>query len=342
VLAVLLGTLAGTDRLVLLGDVIELRHGPLRDALREARPVLEQIAGALPSGGEIVLVPGNHDHRLLRPWLERRSGDGTPPALGLETAVDWQAGEPMAEIAGWLAPARIRAAYPGVWLGEKIYATHGHYADRHTTVPMLERLGAGAMARIVREPATGPTQAEDYERVLAPIYAWIDAIAQTGGPELGGSSHGASAQAWRTLGGASGRRRAWRRHGIKLAFPVLVAALNRARIGPLRTDISGGELRRAALRAFDEVIDRLGVRSAHVISGHTHRAGPLPDDDLVEWRAGSGSQLINTGCWVQEPAFLGPRPQTSPYRAGFAAMFEDDSAPGLVNLLDGLIAPDPA
>src|SRR5262249_4824712 len=150
--------------------------------------------------------------------------------------------------------ANVRVAYPGVWLRDDVYASHGHYCDRHTTVPMFERLGAGAMARIVREPESGPRRAEDYEAILAPIYAWIHAIAQNGGPDLGRSSHGASAQAWRTLEGNGNprdlRRRRLRRRGLITAFPLLVAGLNRARIGPLRADVSGPELRRAALRAF--------------------------------------------------------------------------------------------
>ncbi len=31
----------------------------------------------------------------------------------------------------WLAPARTRVSYPGVWLGERVWATHGHYLDHH-------------------------------------------------------------------------------------------------------------------------------------------------------------------------------------------------------------------
>ena len=32
---------------MLLGDVVELRHGPMRDALSAARPVLEELGAAL-------------------------------------------------------------------------------------------------------------------------------------------------------------------------------------------------------------------------------------------------------------------------------------------------------
>jgi hypothetical protein len=125
-------------------------------------------------------------------------------------------------------------------------------------------------------------------------------------------------------------------------FPAAVAALNLARLGPLRADISGRELRRAGLRAFGESLTRLGVLAPHVVFGHTHRAGPLPADDRSEWRAPTGAMVLNAGCWVHEPGFLGTRPQQSPYRAGFAVVVEDDGPPRLINLLDrapGLPAP---
>src|SRR3954464_10480500 len=62
--AALAAQLAQTDRLVLLGDTLELRHGPAREALAHARPVLEQLGAALPAEAEVVLVPGNHDYAL--------------------------------------------------------------------------------------------------------------------------------------------------------------------------------------------------------------------------------------------------------------------------------------
>src|SRR5690242_3709456 len=143
-----------------------------------AEPVLREIGAVLGPGSEAVIVPGNHDHHLAAGWLARRARDAEPAPLGLESAVDWESGETLGTVASWLEPARVRAAYPGVWLRDDVYAIHGHYADRHTTVPMFERLGAGVMARLARDPAEGPARAEDYEAVLAPIYAWIHAVAQ--------------------------------------------------------------------------------------------------------------------------------------------------------------------
>jgi predicted phosphodiesterase len=325
--------LADVQRLVLLGDLLELRHGPLAAALNVARPVLRDIATALPESAEVVIVPGNHDHHLLRAWSERRARDGAPAGLGLEAALNWTAGDPLASIVEWLSPHPVRVAYPGVWLREDVYAIHGHYGDLHSTVPMLERLGAGFMRRVVAQPPSGPRRPEDYEAVLAPLYAWIDAVAQFGGVQLRAGSRDLSTRAWSALTAADGRR-SWRRRGLALAFPALVALLSRAGMGPLRADLSDAELGRAGVRAMKEVIARLEVRASYVIFGHTHRAGPLPGDDPAAWRCPGGCALLNSGSWVHERAFLGARPATSPYRAGFAATVDPDRQPVLGNLLD--------
>ncbi len=320
---------------------MELRQRPLPAALRTARPALGEIGAALGPEGEVVLVPGNHDHHLLTSWSERRAATREDAdALGTETAVDWRSGEPLATVIDALAPARARVAYPGVWLSEDLYATHGHYADRHVTVPMLERLAAGVMARLTGEPAEGPRRAEDYEDVLVPVYAWIHALAQIGRPGLGRSEQGASAGARGVLVGEApsrgrgGLRGSARRRALRTGFPVFVAALNRAGIGPLRRQLTGEELRRASLRAINEVLIRLQVPASTVIFGHTHRAGPLPTDKSAEWQTPRGQRLLNTGSWIDEPGFLGSEPARSPYRAGFAVRIDGSAAPELVNLLD--------
>jgi hypothetical protein len=336
----LTSALSGVDRLVLLGDVLELRQGPMREALAAAEPALRDLGTSLSAGARVTIVPGNHDHRLLVPWMERRARDRDPAAVGLEAAVDWRAGEPLARLAAWLAPrgsdVQVDVAYPGCWLREDVYALHGHYSDRHATVPMFERLGAGAMARLAGEGAGGPQSADDYEAILGPMYAWLDAIAQTGGPRLGaGSGTGASASAWRALAGGD-RRRGLRRRVLAAAFPAVVAALNRAGLGPLSTDLSSAGLRRGRLAAVGEVLVRLRVQAPYVVFGHTHRAGPLPADDPAQWRTVTGATLTNVGSWVHEAAFVGDDAAASPYRPGFAATVESDPAqpPVLTNLLE--------
>jgi hypothetical protein len=333
-LEALTAAVSGVDRLVLLGDLIELRQSPAREALAAAEPILRALGGSLGSGSRVTLVPGNHDHRLTAPWLERTGRDQVAPALGLEAAVDWRAGEPLARIVSMLAPRgssiEVDVAYPGCRLRDDVYAMHGHYSDRHATVPMLERLGAGAMARIAGEGPAGPRCAEDYEAVLGPMYAWMDALARTCGPAV----RGGSAAAWQALRG-SDRRLGPRRRLWRAAFPAIVAGLNRAGLGPLSADLSNDALRRSRLRAVGEVVLRLGVGARHVVFGHSHRAGPLPADDAAEWRAVTGATLTNAGCWVDEPMFVGSDPSLSPYRPGFAVTIEDTGPPMLVNLLDG-------
>src|ERR1043166_772833 len=125
---VLLEEVGDADRVVLLGDVVELRDLSVGVALRAARPFFEELGAAL-GDREGTLVPGNHDHRLAEPLLDELSlTDGSSLALGLEHQADPSPG-PTALIDEWLGPARLRIAYPGVWLRDDVYATHGHYMD---------------------------------------------------------------------------------------------------------------------------------------------------------------------------------------------------------------------
>lgn len=339
----LCAALAGVDRLVLLGDTLELRHGPMRDALAVAEPALRAIGGALGAGGEVVLVPGNHDHRLLAPWLDWRShGDHVP--LGLEQRAGPEASAPVRTIAALLAPARLDVAYPGLWLADGVYATHGHYLDRHLTVPTLERLAAGLLARVLRTPTAAAAAPDNYERVLAPIYALLDSLAARAVAGGGEAASNASARAWSVLS-ANGPR-PWRRRALAAAVPLAVVGLNGAGIGPLRAELSGAELRRAALRAMRQVVAQLDVRARHVVFGHTHRVGPLEHDDPDEWRVPGGPQLHNTGCWVYEAMYL-DHAWGSPYCPGWATEIDADGVPRRRSLLtrdaaDALRPPAPA
>ncbi len=343
------------DRVVLLGDVLELRQGPAREALAAARPFFEDLGRAL-AGRELVLVAGNHDHALLEPWLSRRGELDTPAPLELEQLISPSQASPVVErIAEWASPARLQAAYPGLWVRADVYATHGHYLDCHLTVPTLERLSVGVMARLLGRHPESFQSIEDYEAVTAPMYAWRHAVAlvaRTTGP-LNGD---ATVHAWRTLGGhrrppasRAGGPPAARRAAISqrlgtralvAGFPLAVAALNRAGIGPLRADISVGELRRAGLRAMSEVARRLDLGDAYVVFGHTHRAGPLAGDRDPEWAGGEraaeapgGARLVNAGSWTYQRVFLSPRPGESPYWPGSCVLVEDSGAPQLRRLL---------
>jgi hypothetical protein len=324
--AALLEALEGADRLVLLGDVLELRHGPRREALAGARAFFEDLGRAF-ADREVVVLAGNHDHAMVEPWLASRGELSAPPLLGVEQRFSAAESSPMvATLAEWAAPARVTAAYPGLWLREDVYATHGHYLDCHLTVPTMERLGIGAMGRILRRPAASFTTPEDYEAVMGPVFAWIDAVAQQArtSDALNGAS---TVRAWRALGGGGRPAAKLRTRALAGAFPLAIAALNRMGLGAFHADISSPELRRAGLRAMGEVALRLGVGDAHVIFGHTHRAGPLPGDDPKEWVTAAGARLINSGCWTYDSYFLTSRPGESPYWPGGCVVVDDEGPP---------------
>jgi hypothetical protein len=330
----LMEALDGVDRLVILGDLLELRHGPMRDALQAAAPVLRAIGERLGPDGEVVLVPGNHDHRLIAPWLEWRLRNGPAP-LGLQERAGAEASVGTRAIAHELGPAALDVVYPGIWLAEGVYATHGHYLDRHVTIPTFERLGAGVLARLLGAPPAQAASPDDYEVVLAPMYALLDSVAARVADGRAAAPGNASAKAWRRL--SSDGSREWRARVLAGAFPVGIGALNRIGLGPLKADLSGVELRRASLRAMGEVVARLRIDARHVIFGHTHRSGPLPGDDLGEWRLPGGPSLLNTGCWVYESMYL-DRQWGNPYWPGGAARLDDGGEPRFEPLLEGVDA----
>jgi UDP-2,3-diacylglucosamine pyrophosphatase LpxH len=332
-----LGTRGGpgaVDRLVLLGDVLELRTGPVSRALAAARGFFEDLGEAL-DGREVLLLAGNHDHAVVAPWLERREAE-----LSLdERCRPAEASYIAAALDGFLGPrTSLEVAHPGAWLREDVYATHGNYLDRHVTVPMLERLGIGAMSRLIGADPTGASSPSEYEAVTAPIYAWVHAVAQSGPSGAGLLDGGASAsvRARRTLTGRGGGLAGARARALAAAFPVLIAGLDRAGLGPLRSDISAEALRRSSLAAMAEVVERLGVgrRGArHVIFGHTHRTGPLAGDSPEEWTTPSGVRLHNCGCWVFETYLMTSVGGASPYWPGGCLALDDVGPPRLLRLL---------
>src|SRR3954470_1051829 len=113
---VLLDEIAGADRLVLLGDIVELRNLPVGPSLARARPFFEELGEAI-GDAEVTLVPGNHDHRLSEPLLDGLSIGGELP-LGLEQ--HHPATGPAALLDEWLGRAQLEISYPGVWLRDDV------------------------------------------------------------------------------------------------------------------------------------------------------------------------------------------------------------------------------
>jgi hypothetical protein len=330
----LLEEVARHDRLVILGDALELREAPQRDAAEIAAPVFADLGRALGPDGELLLVAGNHDHGLVAGWIDGRLQTEPPGFLGLEHRfAPADAGPLAAQLAEQAAPARVGVAYPGVWLRDDVYAIHGHYSDLHTTVPTFERLAAGAMARwVVHLPEHGAS-ADAYEAALAPLYAWMHTLVQRSqnGPMTGGA--GASARAWVALTGEGRRTHPLRAAALGAGYAAAVTALNGAGLGPIDRDLSGQALRRGGLSGMREVLRRLSIDAPWVLFGHSHGAGPWPRDDRSEWTTPAGTRLLNSGSWVYQPHFLAGAPNQSPYWPGTAIRVTDDGPPELVRLL---------
>lgn len=330
--APLLEAVRGVDVLVLLGDLLELRHGPVREALERSEEAFRALGEAF-GGSEVVLVAGNHDHALVGPWLERRMRAVSPAPLALEERLaPARASWPAGRVARWLGAERTSVAYPGLWLRDDVYAIHGNFLDLFSTVPNFERLGAAVTGRVMGgEPLPDESTVEDFLARLEPVYAWADAVARHSPGTRPARGSGSAGRAYELLAGSGPRPLRARVFGAM--FPLAIAALNRAGLGPLSPDLAGGELRRASLRAMDEVVARLGIDAQHVVFGHSHRTGPLSGDDPDEWLTPAGVRLHNAGSWVFETHFLAGPDSDSPYWPGGAIRLRDGEPPRLERLL---------
>jgi predicted phosphodiesterase len=336
---VLAEAIAGVDRLVLLGDVLEFRDRPFNEAMDLARPTLTKLAELC--DGEVVVVPGNHDYRLISGWLEARALRGARPLRLAERArLDlW----PATELRDAMGGANLRMSYPGVWLRDDVYAIHGHYLDRHLTIPTFERLGLALVERTLGltptsgDPLAPPDEAdsdepEDYERVAAPVFAFLYALAQAGASAShpGGTPTRRIWDALTTGGSRSAKLRGWLLGSV--ALPGAVGVANRLGLGPVRADLSPNAITRAGVDAMSEVVERLGIDAKWVLFGHTHRRGPLDSEE--PWVTQNGATLLNTGSWVHSPSLLRSSSEGSAYWPGTIALMEDDGPPELHHLLD--------
>jgi predicted phosphodiesterase len=329
----LVEALAGSDRVVLLGDAVELRERPLSEALEVIRPFFEAL-GEATAGRRVVLVPGNHDHMLAEPWLAQWRLNGANPALEGEWAVEPGLGV-AGRIAEWMPDTELSLSYPGLRLRPDVYAIHGHYLDLHLTIPRLEALAASLLGRITGR-GRGCSSTGDYEAVLSPMYGLYHSLAQAASPEALERAGGLTRAVWsRASPGGSGRPLGRFLLG-RVTIPGAVAVINRIGLGPFSPVISGEELRRSGLRAMCAVTDSLEIDAEHVIFGHTHRPGPLPGDDPAEWTRPGGGRLWNCGSWFHETSFLA-RGEASPYWPGSVIRLDDEGPPRVENALRGVV-----
>jgi hypothetical protein len=313
-LEALLDAIDGVERLVLLGDVVELLEGRSVRAMEVAEPVLRAIGARLGDGREVILVPGNHDAALVSSWSLAQGA-----SLAIDAPVPLDATPLLARVTSWLAPAAVRVHYPGVWLSERVWATHGHYLDRHLLPEVAYGIARGLLGRLPRDGAIPA----DYEQAGGPSVTRLEALLTRWLP-------GPLAALWDDL--AEFLR--------AVTMPGIPRRLRGHRIAPLTAMLLGAQTRRASIPAIARVVHRLGVSAEWVIFGHVHRCGPLTGDDRRRWRGPGGRpQIANTGSWVHEPLLVHRASPPHPYWPGGAILLQEGREPQAVGLLDQL---DPA
>jgi UDP-2,3-diacylglucosamine pyrophosphatase LpxH len=309
-LAALLDALDGVDRLVLLGDVVELAEGRPRHAMKVAEPVLRAIGARMGAEREVVVVPGNHDIGLTRRWLRAQGA-----ALTVDAVVPHDASRALAALTSWLAPARVEVRAPGVWLSPRVYATHGHYLDRHLLPEaawgLVRRgdatvVGPGAYER--RRPGRGARVSVEgrLTRFLPrPLAALVEDVAEL----------------------------------LRAATMPSPRRLQSHRLAPLTRFLLGAQMQRASIPALLHAVARIGVEADWVVFGHVHRNGPRAGDDLTLWSGPGGHpRVANTGSWTYEPLLLHRGTPPHPYWPGGAILLDDDGDPRPIGLLDDIDA----
>jgi hypothetical protein len=305
----LLAAIEGVDRLVLLGDIVELLEKRARRAMESAELVLRAIGAALGADREVIVVPGNHDHALIQPWIAR-VGDRLAP----DSRVPAEATPALSRLTAWLAPARVSVHYPGVWLSPGVWATHGHYLDRHLLPESAIGVTRGLLGRLPQTDAV-PV---DYELAGEPALARVEAAVMRVLPRPLAALVEDAAE----LARAS-------------TMPLAPHHLLRPRLARVNAWVLGLQMQRASVPALLHVVSRLGVEAEWVLFGHVHRLGPLGGDLEAQWRSPYGApRVANAGSWVYEPLLVHNAAPPHPYWPGGALVLDEGADPRAVGLLD--------
>jgi hypothetical protein len=307
----LLGALDDVDRLVLLGDIVELLEGRTDQALEVAAPVLRAIGARLGRDRTVLVVPGNHDAALVRPWVRAHAS-----SLRIDTPIEPIATPELELVCACLAPARVEVHYPGAWLSDRVWATHGHYLDRHLLPESAFGFTRGLLGRPPHEHATP----SDYELAGGPSASRLEALLIRWLPRpLAAIVESAAAMA------------------RAATMPNLPARLLPQEIAPLTATVLGVRIRRASIPALARVAHRLGVGAEWVVFGHIHRLGPLGSDSPLTWSGPGGRpRIANSGCWIYEPRLVHHAAPPHPHWPGGAILIEDNLDPQPISLLDDL------
>ena len=244
----------------------------------------------------------------------RRSAIDVGTRLSVDSSAPLDATPELDAVSSWLAPAQVSARYPGVWLSERVWATHGHYLNRDLGPAWSLGITRGRLGRLSHEAA----RPIDYE--------------PAGGRSLRSAHEAISGALPEPLAGAADRL------GV-LARAATMAKASRRLLRPELARANSGLLRLqtkvASIPALIHVAQCLGIDADYVVFGHVHRLGPLPGDDEVDWEGTGGKpRIVNTGSWIYEPLLVQDATPPHPYWPGGAAILVDETDPQPIGLLD--------
>jgi hypothetical protein len=202
--------------------------------------------------------------------------------------------------------------YPGVWLADRVWATHGHYLDQH----LLPEGAFGVARERLRGPRHDLVDPMHYELGRRPslgrVTAWVP------------KSIAALLEDLAELLRAS-------------TMPSVRRSLLTPRFAPITAALLSLQMRRASMPALAHVARRLGVDADVVLFGHVHRLGPIGGDDQARWRGPAGTpRIANSGSWLYEPRLIHRASPPHPYWPGGAIVFEDGHDARAISLLDDL------
>ena len=339
--------LEGADEVVLLGDALELRDRPLSEALDVARPFFAEL------GVRHRRRPGRGRARKPRPPPAGAVARAAPPRRrraarasssgSRSSPARWPSSSAGPGWSGSSSPTRACGC------GKGVYATHGHFLDRHLTVPTFERLAVAAVERVLAGSKDAPSaerlaafeagaaSPDDYERAQAPVYAFLFALAQAGTTEraarAGPIPPPGSGRRW---GAGMGERLAcgagcWARS----RYPGAVGVANRLGLGT-------GQVR--PLTGRDDPRGARGDRRGRSQAGD--RGGPpglrpyppsRPDARRAAGGASTAARASGTPAAGSTPRGCSGRTAAeSPYWPGTVVVLEGERQPELRHLLDHL------
>lgn len=212
-----------------------------------------------------------------------------------------------------LGASRVEVRYPGAWLSDRVWATHGHYLDRH----LMPVSTWGVLRGGRRLASIGHASPLDYERSgrihVSPAMRWLPRPLAAALEDVADVVRAAT-------------------------MPSVQRRVLHPAIAPLIARMLSMQVRRHSIPALARVVSHLGIEADHVIFGHVHRLGPLPGDALDQWQPPGGPAFLNTGSWLYEPLLVHRAHPPHPYWPGGAVVLEDGANPKAIGLLNGLTA----